>query len=56
MVFPNRMNQLDFVKQQQTALDMLRDYIIFKSITVIEHDLFFGYAIFNDEPDLAIFW
>ena len=56
MVFQNRMDQLDFPKQQQTALDMLRDFMIFKSITVIEHhDLFFGDAIFNVEPDLAMF-
>ena len=56
MVFQNRMDQLDFPKQQQTALDMLRDFMILKSITVSEHDDFFvGYAIFNDEPDLAMF-
>ena len=49
------MDQLDFPKQQQTALDMLRDFIILKSITVIEHDdLFFGDANFNDEPDLEM--
>ena len=30
--------------------------MILKSITVIEHDDFvFGEAIFNDEPDLAMF-
>ena len=35
---------------------MLRDFMILKSITVIElDDLFFGDAIFNDEPDLAMF-
>ena len=56
MVFKNRMDQLDHFKQQQTALNILRDFMILKSITVIEHDdLFFGNAIFNDEPDLAMF-
>ena len=40
MVFQNKMYQLDFPKQQQTALDMLRDFMILKSITVIEHDDF----------------
>ena len=56
MLFQNRMDQLDFPKLQQTALDMLRDFMILKSITVIEHDdLFFGDAIFNDEADLATF-
>ena len=56
LVFQNRMDKLDFPKQQQTALDMLRDYMMLKSITVIEHyDLLFGDAIFNDEPDLTMF-
>ena len=50
------MDQLDFPKQQQTGLYMLREFMIFKSITVIKRDdLFFGDAIFNDEPDLAMF-
>ena len=35
---------------------MLRDFMILISIIVIEHDhVFFGDAIFNDEPDLAMF-
>ena len=56
MLFQNRMDQLDFPKEQQTALDMLRDFMILKGIIVIEHDdLFFGDVIFNDEPDLAMF-
>ena len=56
MVFQNRMYQLYFPKQQKTALDMLRDFMILKSITVIEHDdFFFGDDIFNDEPDVAMF-
>ena len=56
MEFQNRIDQLDFPKQQQTALDILRDYMISKSIIVIEHDdLFIGDVIFNKEPDLAMF-
>ena len=56
MVFQNRIDQLDFPDKQHTALDMLKDFMILKRITVIEHDVFFGEAIFNDEPDLAMFW
>ena len=56
MVFQNRMDQLDFSKHQQTALDILRDFMLLKGITVIQHDdLFLGDAIFADEPDLAMF-
>ena len=55
-VFQNKMGKLDFPKQQQTAQDMLGVFIFFKGITIIEHNnLFFGYAIFNDELDLAMF-
>ena len=56
MVFQNKIDQLDFHQQQQTDLNILRDYMISKSIAVIEHnDLFYGDLIFNDEPDLAMF-
>ena len=56
MEFQNRMDQLDFPKQQQTALNILRDYMISKSITIIEHDdLCIGDVIINKEPDLAMF-
>ena len=56
MVFQNRTDQLDFTDKQHTALYMLKDFMILKSITVIEHDDFlFGEAIFNDELDLAMF-
>ena len=48
MEFQNKLNQLDFPKQQQTALDILRDYNISKRIIVIEHDLFIGDFIFNN--------
>ena len=56
MVFQNKIDQLDFLQQQQTDLNILRDYMISKSIAVIEHnDLFYGDLIFNDKPDLAMF-
>ena len=56
LVFQNRIDQLDFPQQQQTALNILKDYMISKSIAVIKHnDLFYGDLIFNDEPDLAMF-
>ena len=56
IMFQNKMNQLDFSKQQQTALDVLRDFMFLKGITVIEHDdLFFGNANFAEEPDHAMF-
>ena len=56
MVFQNRIDQLDFPDQQHTALDMLKDFMILKCITVIKHDdLIFGEAIFKNEPDLAMF-
>ena len=49
------MDQLYFTDKQHTALNMLRDFMILKSITVIEHDdLVFGGAIFNDDPDHAM--
>ena len=56
MEFQYKMEKLDFPKQQQTALNILRDYLISKNIAVIKHDDFFiGDAIVNDKPDLAIF-
>ena len=56
MVFQNRIDQLEFPKQQQTTLDILKNFMFLKGITVIEHDdLFFGDAIVADEPDLAMF-
>ena len=56
MEFQNRLEQLDFSYQQQTALNILRDNMISKNIAVIEHgDFFIGDAIFNNEPDLAMF-
>ena len=56
MVFQHRIDQLDFPQQQQTDQNILRDYMISKSIAVIEHNnLFYNGLIFNDEPDLARF-
>ena len=55
MVFQNKMDQLEFSKQQQKALEILRDFMFLNSIAVIEHnDLFFGDAIFAEEPNLAM--
>ena len=56
MVFNNRIDQLNFPKQQQTALDILRDFMFLTGITVIEHDdLFIADAFFADKHDLALF-
>ena len=44
MMFQNKMDQLDLPKQQQTALDIYRDFMFLKGITVIEHD----YLFFSD--------
>ena len=47
MDFQNSIDQLDYFNQQQTLLNNLKEYMISKSITVIEHDdLFIGNAIF----------
>ena len=57
MEFQNKIKQLNFPKPQQTALNILRDYMIFKNIAVIEHDDFFiNDTICNNEPNLAMFW
>ena len=57
MKFQNRIDQLDFSQQQQTELNILIEYMISKNIAVIEHaDLYNGDLIFNDEPNLAMFW
>ena len=54
--FQNRREQLEFPKQQKTALNILRDYMICKNTAVIDYDDFFiGDAIFNNEPDLVMF-
>ena len=49
MEFENRVDKLKFLTQQQTALNILTNYIIFKKITVNEHNnLFINDSIFND--------
>ena len=56
IVFQNWIDLLDFPQQQQTNLNISRDYINSKSISVIKHnEFFYGDLIFNDEPDLAMF-
>ena len=47
IVFQNRIDQLDFPDQQHTALIMLKDVMILKCITVIEHDDFFSVKPFS---------
>ena len=55
VLFQNRMDELDFPKLQQTALNILRNFMFHKGITVIVHDdLVFCDAIFADESDLAL--
>ena len=45
-----------FSWQAAHSANMLRDFMILKSIIVIEHDdHLFGGAIFDDDPDLAMF-
>ena len=49
MVFQYRIDQLDFSDQQHTEQYMLKNFMIFKSMTVIKHDdCFFGEAMLND--------
>ena len=55
MVFQNRMDKLDFSIQQQTALDVLKDFMILKSINVIEHDDLVFSATSNNKPHLKGF-
>ena len=47
MVFQNRSEQLDFADKQHNALNMLKDFMILKSITVIEHYDFFSVKLFS---------
>ena len=47
MVFQNRIDQLDFPDRQHTALNMLKYFMILKSITVIEHDDLFSVKPFS---------
>ena len=57
MVFQNRIDQLESFDKQHTALNMLKTFMILKSITAIEHDDFLvGGTIFDGDPDLEMFW
>ena len=47
IVFQNKMDQFYFPKHKQTALDMVRDFMIFKSITAIKQDDFFSITPFS---------
>ena len=40
MEFTNKISKIDFI-QKQTSLDILKDYMFSKGITIIEHDDFF---------------
>ena len=47
MVFQNRMDQLDFSKQQQTPLDMLRDFMIHKASLLSNMIIFCSVTLFS---------
>ena len=47
MVFQNRIDLLDFPDKQHKAQDMLKYFMILKSITVVEHDDFFRWSHFQ---------
>ena len=47
MVFQNRIDKLDFPDKQHTAVDILKDFMILKSITIIEHDDLFSVKLFS---------
>ena len=49
----NKISQIDF-KQNQTSLQILKDYMFSKGITIIEHDDFIFNASFNNEPHLHV--
>lgn len=55
MKIQHNLNQHNLPQQHQTAQNILRDLIISRGITVIEHDILFGGICFKDEPYLAIF-
>ena len=37
MEFKNKISQID-IQQKQTSLHILKDYMFFKRITILEHD------------------
>ena len=56
MEFQNKINQLYFEQDQESALNSLRDKMHTMGITIIEHsDLFVGAAPSNEERHLARF-
>ena len=54
MEFKNKIRQIDF-QQKQTSLDILKDYMYSKEITIIEEDYFYFNADSNNEPHLHFF-
>ena len=52
--FKNKTSQIDF-QQKQKSLDILKDYMFSKGITIIEHDNFYFNANSNNEPHLHVF-
>ena len=54
MEFKNKISQIDF-QQKQTSLDILKDYMFFNGITIIEQDDFYFNADSNNEPHLHVF-
>ena len=54
MEFKNKISQID-IQQKQTSLDILKDYMFSKGITIIEQDDFYFNAHFNNEPHLHVF-
>ena len=53
MVFQNRIDQLYFPKQQQTNQNILRDYMISKSIDVIENNDLFTVTLFLTKNQIS---
>ena len=51
----NSHRRIDF-QQKQTSLDILKDYMFSKGITIIEHDDFFFNASSNNEHHIHVFW
>ena len=54
MKFKNKIIQTD-LQQKQTSLDILKEYMYSKGITILEHDDFFVNAGANNEPYLHVF-
>ena len=54
MEFKNKISQIDF-QQKQTSLDILKNYMFSKRITIIEQDDFYFNAGSNNESHLHVF-